>query len=222
MIARRFTWAAVAGFAVVGAVNLSPWSLRAATATPANRETARVKTPETGGRGVRGTPPDGVGSFQEVAVRYVTAGTGSKARYKVRERLMGKELDNDAVGETSAIVGSIALDKEGAVVPAASSFNVTLTGLKSDKSRRDRYVQSRILETDAHPTTRLAVTAVRGLPSPLPTAGKVQFQIVGDLTLKGSPARPRGTSPPTSPATRCAAPPRPPSPSTSSRSGSRR
>lgn len=122
---------------------------------------------------------------QDVAVRYVVV-TGSKARYRVRERLLGNELDNDAVGETSAITGGIALDANGAVVRNLSSFTVTLTGLKSDKSRRDRYVQTRILETDEHPTTKMAVTEVRGLPSPLPTSGRVQFQIVGNLTVKGA------------------------------------
>lgn len=122
---------------------------------------------------------------QDVAVRYVVV-TGSKARYRVRERLLGNELDNDAVGETSAITGGIALDANDAVVRNLSSFTVTLTGLKSDKSRRDRYVQTRILETDEHPTTKMAVTEVRGLPSPLPTSGRVQFQIVGNLTVKGA------------------------------------
>ncbi len=119
-------------------------------------------------------------------MRYITVGTGSKARYRVRERLLGKTLDNDAVGETSEIIGSIALDASGAIVKNSSSFTVTLTGLESDKSRRDRYVQTRLLETDEHPTSKFAVTSVRGLPSPLPTTGRVQFQLVGDLTVKGT------------------------------------
>ena len=32
-------------------------------------------------------------------IRFAVADSGNVARYRVRERLMGKELDNDAVGE---------------------------------------------------------------------------------------------------------------------------
>ena len=44
-------------------------------------------------------------------VTYVVTGEGNVARYRVRERLAGRELDNDAIGETPKVSGSIALDK---------------------------------------------------------------------------------------------------------------
>lgn len=163
---------AAVGAAVVGILSFSPWSSRALATT------GDTTTSDPAGD-VNGLAP------QDVAVRYVTTGDGSKARYRVRERLLGRELDNDAVGETAAITGSIALDKAGAVVRGASSFDVNVTGLTSDESRRDNYVRTRLLVTDSFPTTRLAVTAVRGLPSPLPSSGRVQFQLLGDLTVKG-------------------------------------
>lgn len=121
----------------------------------------------------------------QTAVRYVTDGDGNVARYRVRERLLGNELDNDAVGETRAIRGSIALDANARIVPAGSLFTVELAGLKSDKSRRDTYVRNRLLETRTHPSTRFAISEVRGLRAPLPSGGRVQFQLVGDLTVKG-------------------------------------
>jgi polyisoprenoid-binding protein YceI len=122
---------------------------------------------------------------QAQGVRYATDGPGNLARYRVRERLLNNELDNDAVGETNAIRGSIALDASSRIVPAGSLFTVELAGLKSDKSRRDTYVRNRLLETAKFPSTRFAITSVRGLPSPLPTSGRVQFQLLGDLTVKG-------------------------------------
>ncbi len=176
MIARLAS--AAIGVAVVGVLSASPWSPRELTRT--NRAlAASVSTSEVNTSGeVRTTR-------QDVAVRYVTTGDGSKARYRVRERLLGRELDNDAVGETSAITGSIALDKSGAVVRGVSGFDVNMTGLTSDETRRDNYVRTRLLVTDSFPTTKLAVTGVRGLPSPLPANGRVQFQLLGDLTVKG-------------------------------------
>ncbi len=181
MTAGRFTSVAIVGAVVAGAMSLSPWSPRAVTVNGLTRASiAHAAQPARAvASGVDKRAP------KNIAVRYTTTASGSLARYRVRERLLGRELDNDAVGETTAITGSIALTSAGAVVPSASSFLVNMTGLASDESRRDRYVQSRILDTDAFPTTRLAVSGVRGLPTPVPTSGRVQFQLLGDLTLKG-------------------------------------
>ncbi len=180
MTAGRFTSVAIVGAVVAGAMSLSPWSPRAATVDGLTRASiAHAAQP------ARAITTGAEKLTQEIAVRYTTKTAGSSARYRVRERLLGRELENDAVGETTAITGSIALTSAGAIVPTASSFLVNMTGLKSDESRRDRYVHSRILETDSFPTTRLAVTGVRGLPTPVPTNGRVQFQLVGNLTLKG-------------------------------------
>ena len=166
----RFAPVAAGGALVIGLLGLSSWSPRIATAAaPATNRLVPAPLPGS----------------QQVAVRYVASGPGNKARYRVRERLLGKELDNDAVGETSTITGSIALDAQGAVVRTGSGFSVEMAGLKSDQSRRDNYVRNRLLATDSFPTTRFAITSVRGLPSPLPTSGKVQFQLLGDLTVKG-------------------------------------
>ena len=67
-----------------------------------------------------------------------------------------------------------------------SKFTVDVKPLTSDQTRRDRYVQTRILETDKFPTVTLAATGVSGLPQPLPTSGTVTFQFMGDLTVHGT------------------------------------
>lgn len=121
----------------------------------------------------------------QVATRFEVVGHQNVARYRVRERLVGKELDNDAVGETSKVTGAIALDKNGVIVPAASRFTATLTDIRSDSERRDGYVRRRILSVDSFPTTSFVVTGVRGLPAKLPTSGTAEFQLIGDLTVKG-------------------------------------
>ena len=55
-----------------------------------------------------------------------------------------------------------------------------------DSDRRDGYVRGRILETEQFQTVTFVPTAVQGLPSPLPTSGPVNFQLVGDLTVHGT------------------------------------
>ena len=121
----------------------------------------------------------------QATVRYVAEGEGNVARYRIRERLVGKELDNDAIGETRKVTGTIVLDKSGKIVPGESGFTVDMASLGSDQARRDGYVQRRILMTDSFPATSFKVTDAKGLPSRLPASGTTQFQLIGDLTVKG-------------------------------------
>lgn len=125
--------------------------------------------------------PAGTGS----TVRFEVAPTGNEVRYRVTEQLAGFDLPNDAVGKTSAVSGAVVLDSAGRVVAADSRITATVTGLASDRSRRDGYVRSRILQTDSFPTVTLRPTAIHGLPWPLPASGTATFSLTGALTVKG-------------------------------------
>ncbi|HET8654806.1 MAG TPA: YceI family protein [Longimicrobiaceae bacterium] len=153
------------------ALTLPAGLLLAATAMSAPRSTAplRARPAATG----------------DAPIRYAVAGTGNEARYRLHEKLVGMELPYDAVGATSAITGTIAFDAQGRLVPAESKLVINVTGLKSDKEKRDGYVQRRLLDTAEFPTVEFAPTSVRGLPAPLPTSGERSFQMVGNLTVKG-------------------------------------
>ncbi|HSH44567.1 MAG TPA: YceI family protein [Longimicrobiales bacterium] len=107
----------------------------------------------------------------------------ASARYRVREQLVNLDLPNDAVGETGAVTGRVVLDAEGNVVPGESRVTVDVSGLRSDRDRRDGYVRRRLLNAEEYPTVELRPTAVRGLPVPLPTSGSHTFEVDGDLTV---------------------------------------
>ena len=111
--------------------------------------------------------------------------SGATARYLVREQLARLDLPNDAVGVTNDVTGAIVFDADGGVVAPDSMIVVDLQGLTSDSDRRDGYVRSRSLETDAYPTAEFLIQETAGLPWPLPTEGEAAFQIMGDLTLHG-------------------------------------
>ena len=117
-------------------------------------------------------------------VRLTVAPEGNEARYVVREQLVNLDLPNDAIGVTSAITGQLVLGANGAVVPGASKFVIDVTTLKSDKERRDGYLQRRTLETEQYPTVTLVPTALRDLPWPLPAAGAFAFELEADVTIK--------------------------------------
>jgi len=116
--------------------------------------------------------------------RWTVGATGNAARYRVREQLAGVEFENDAVGETRAITGGLALGADGTVVPDGSRVVIDLRTLKSDKDRRDGYLQRRTLDTAEHPNATLVVTRLEGLPRPLPTSGQASLVIHGDLTIR--------------------------------------
>ena len=119
------------------------------------------------------------------ALRLVLSPASSAARYRVRERLVGKDLPNVAVGETKALTGAISIDSSGKVIRTASKFVVNAGTFVSDQRRRDGYVRGRLLESDAYPEVVLVPTAVSGISLPLPTSGSRAFEMTGDLTVHG-------------------------------------
>ncbi|HEV8672943.1 MAG TPA: YceI family protein [Methylomirabilota bacterium] len=117
-------------------------------------------------------------------LRYSVVAERSEARYRVREQLVGLNFPNDAVGTTNAIEGHIALDPQGRLLPGDSRFTIDLRTLRSDEARRDSYLRRNTLETDRYPTATFVPTELRGLRLPLPSAGPVSFELVGDFTVR--------------------------------------
>jgi polyisoprenoid-binding protein YceI len=118
-------------------------------------------------------------------LRLVVAPEGNEARYRVNEQLVGVDLPSDAVGRTTTITGGLTLDETGTVMQDRSRIVIDLTTLQSDVAMRDRYIQRRTLETEAHPTAEFVPLRLTGLSFPLPTTGQFTFEIVGELTLHG-------------------------------------
>ena len=117
-------------------------------------------------------------------LRYSVVAEESEVRYRVREQLVGLSFPIDAVGATSVVEGGVAFDAQGRVVRGASRFTVDLRTLRSDEARRDNYLRRNTLETERYPTVTFVLTEARRLPFPLPQAGSVPFELVGDLTVK--------------------------------------
>jgi polyisoprenoid-binding protein YceI len=119
------------------------------------------------------------------ALTLVVARAGNSARYQIQEQLVGIKLPSLAIGQTSGITGSIALDSAGRVIRSASQITVDVKGLRSDSDRRDGYVRGRVLETDRYPTVQFIPTSIAGLTNALSTSGTKRFDLVGDLTVHG-------------------------------------
>ena len=107
-----------------------------------------------------------------------------KARYRVREQLVNLTLPNDAVGETDQITGSVAILPDGTVDGENSRFEVNLASLVSDQSRRDNFLRNNVLQTGQYPSAVFIPRSITGLEWPVPASGAVQFQLLGDLTIR--------------------------------------
>jgi len=119
------------------------------------------------------------------ALRLVLASSGNVARYRVREQLVGRDLPNDAVGETKSLTGALSIDSSGKVIRDASKFTVDAASFVSDRDRRDGYVRGRLLEADTYPTITLVPTSIRGVNLPLPKTGNAAIEMNADLTVRG-------------------------------------
>jgi len=120
----------------------------------------------------------------DAAIRLTLAPDGNSARYLVREQLAGFDFPNDAVGETNDVSGSVAFNADGEIISEESSIIVNITGLTSDRDRRDGFIQRNTLESETYPTVELVPLQTRGLEFPLPADGTVTFDIVGYLTVR--------------------------------------
>ena len=171
MIGRRMTFAAFVTLTISACSRGGPETAFASSSTPTGSATAQHSV----------TPA----SVNGAALRLVLASTGNAARYRVRERLMGHDFDNDAIGETKNLTGAISFDSNGKVIRETSKFTVDAGTFVSDKDRRDGFVRGRLLEADEYPTVVLVPTNVRGMTVPLPTTGSRPFEMTGDLTVRG-------------------------------------
>jgi polyisoprenoid-binding protein YceI len=129
--------------------------------------------------------PPGTVSPPGVMLRFVLAPSEQAARYRVRERLVGHDLPNDAVGETKSVTGAIAFDSTGNIIRQESKFVVDASTFVSDQNRRDGFVRGRLLDARQYPSVVLVPSSVRGVALPLPASGSRAIEMTGDLTVRG-------------------------------------
>jgi polyisoprenoid-binding protein YceI len=106
--------------------------------------------------------------------------TGTFAGFRIDEELAGLGA-TEAVGRTGEVSGSFRI--EGTTVTAAS-FDVQLTSLATNDSRRDRRVQQ-ALETDRFPTASFRLIEPIELGAEALRGADVSVTAAGELTLHG-------------------------------------
>ena len=109
-----------------------------------------VNTPESSGATTTDTPVPGStdGTF--------VGGEGSEATFTVNEKLSSLPLPNDAVMRTGGITGEIDLSA------GIASLVIDLHTLRSDSTRRDRYIRNQLFPSQANAT--IAVNKFPDIP----------------------------------------------------------
>mgnify|MGYP001096060493 CR=1 FL=1 len=110
---------------------------------------------------------------------------GTSARYLVKEQFARLALPNDAIGETSAVSGSIRFRPDGTIDPAGSSFQVQLRRLRSDDDQRDDFLLEESLESLKFSGADFVIKQAPGLPWPLPQEGQTEFKLQGEMSVHG-------------------------------------
>jgi polyisoprenoid-binding protein YceI len=166
----RLRWIIVAVAVLLVLVVGGPWLyINVVQDDPPERLSLEDVTTTTGG-----TAPARDGIEGEWSI-----GAGSLAGYRVKEVLFGQ--DTEAVGRTSDVTGTMTID--GTTLTAAA-FEVDLTTVTSDQSRRDGQFQGRIMDTATFPTASFTLTAPVELGD-VPAAGeKATVTVTGDLTVR--------------------------------------
>ena len=114
------------------------------------------------------------------------AGAGSTAGYRVREKLAELPAQSDAVGRTTGVTGSVALESAGSGLRVATAdLTVDLSTLTSDRTQRDRAIQRRGLQITTFPTAHFVLTQPVALPATATDGQAFTVQATGDLTLHG-------------------------------------
>ncbi|MFM8520499.1 MAG: YceI family protein, partial [Acidimicrobiaceae bacterium] len=100
--------------------------------------------------------------------------------YRVKEPIVGQKTEG--VGRTSEISGSLKI-ADGQVT--AAEFTVDMTTLVSDSTRRDRQVNTRILDTKTFPTSTFVLKKPIALTPEALAGSDFTVETTGTLTLRG-------------------------------------
>lgn len=124
-------------------------------------------------------------SSTQLAGTWRVAG-GSTAGYRVREKLAALPAKSDAVGRSPAVTGTVRVDGSGTALTASEArFEVDLTKLTSDETRRDNRIRTDGLQTNQFPTATFVSTKPIPLPAETASGQAVKASAEGDLTLHG-------------------------------------
>jgi polyisoprenoid-binding protein YceI len=109
----------------------------------------------------------------------------SQVFYTVDEQFLREGIvDVTAVGMTQEVEGEIMLDPENPQNTEIGTITVDISTFESDEDRRDQAIRENWLESATYPIATFEPTSIEGLPESYTEGEELNFQIVGDLTVR--------------------------------------
>jgi polyisoprenoid-binding protein YceI len=109
----------------------------------------------------------------------------SQVFYTVDEQFLREGIvDATAVGVTQEIEGEVMLDPENPQNTEISTITIDISAFESDEERRDQAIRENWLESATYPIATFEPTSIEGLPESYTEGEELNFQIVGDLTVR--------------------------------------
>lgn len=123
---------------------------------------------------------------------FVVEPGGSTASYLVDEEFFAAALSKYnieagqkvTIGSTQEVAGSLALDLGAEEPLGPNRFTVDLPSLTSDQSLRDGWIRDNALESNKFPEAVFVASSIEGAPDDYTEGQEVNFQLVGDLTVR--------------------------------------
>ena len=170
------TWLVVAAGVLLTACGGSTTAEPAApTAAPAAPTTAPAAAPDSG----------------QV---FVVDSAASSATYIVQEEFFAGAFDKLGINAGRAEVNGVSQEVSGQLVLnladpedvlGENRFVVDLTGLKTDQSRRDEWIQDNGPAFSSFPLAEFVATEIQTFSPEVAEGETISFKLVGDLTIRG-------------------------------------
>ena len=157
------------------------WFFKDDAPAPVSLEAAAESVTETTSATTTGTGIDGTWTVDTTSGDFdYESATGTFAGFRVQEELAAIG-STTAVGRTGDVSGTMTI--AGTSVTDAS-FEIDITSITTNESRRDDNVQS-ALETDQYPTATFTLTEPIELGAGADSGSTVSVVATGDLTIHG-------------------------------------
>ncbi len=130
-------------------------------------------------------PPTAAPTADSVPTRFVIDPDQSNISYGVGETFLSEgNRYNYAVGRTSVVSGEIMLDSNNPAASTVGEITIDISAFQSDKSRRDKAIRDRWLQSTKFPLAVFSPTELRGLPQSYTPGEVIDFEMSGDLLVR--------------------------------------
>ena len=119
------------------------------------------------------------------ATLYRIASEESEVRFLIGEFL--DDVANQVIGTTDQVAGDILIDFDNPAASQLGQIRVNVRTLRTDSGNRDRAIRSFVLESgqEQYEFAEFDPVELVGLPDSIAVGDTLDFQIVGNLTVKG-------------------------------------